>query len=483
MTRRDFFLALLVSLSFSLASYAQGVRLVNAFPNLTFTQPLFLTHSNDGPNRIFVVQQNGIIRVFPNDSTVTSSTVFLNIANKVSSCGGEEGLLGLAFHPQYASNRYFYVNYTAPNPRRTVVGRYSVGPGNPNRADSLSEFKIIEINQPFSNHNGGMLLFGLDGYHNIGMGDGGSAGDPQNNAQNLSSLLGKMLRINVDTTTASTSYGIPPDNPFKGNAQGYREEIWAWGLRNPWRFSQDPITGQMWAGDVGQNAWEEIDLISGRKNYGWRTMEGAHCYNPPAGCNQDGLTLPVKEYANAGQDCSVTGGYVYRGTSRPELVGAYIYADYCSGKIWMFRYQDGTVTSDTLLIDAPFTISSFGEDQNNELYICNYSGGNIQRFASNPQTNVKDGDSQNPETFRLEQNYPNPFNSTTRIFFSLPRAQHVRLEVLDYLGREVVTLIHGMEERGPKLVDFDGANLSSGVYFYRLVAGPVVETRRMVLIR
>lgn len=366
---------------------AQPIQLVNAFPSLTFTQPVLLTHANDGTNRVFVVQQNGLIRVFPNDSAVTNAPTFLNIANKLNS-GSERGLLGLAFHPNYANNGYFYVNYTTSTggPSRTVVSRFSVMPGNPNKADSLSEFVILQVNQPYSNHNAGDILFGLDGYLYITMGDGGSGGDPENRAQNLDSLLGKILRINVDTVTATTNYGIPPTNPLVGNPNGYREELYAWGLRNPWRFSMDPATGRLWVGDVGQNAWEEIDVVQGGKNYGWRCYEGNSPYNL-TGCGPAAqYTFPIRVYPNAGSECAVTGGHVYRGHRRADLVGAYIYADYCSGKIWKLRYDGISVSDTALLIDAPFSISSFGVDQLGELYICNYSNGNIQRFAGPPPT-------------------------------------------------------------------------------------------------
>lgn len=371
-----------IGILISSACLAQPIHLVNAFPNLTFTQPLFLTHANDGTNRIFVVQQNGLIRVFPNDSAVTTATTFLNISSRIVS-GGERGLLGLAFHPNYATNGYFFVNYTQAGTGRTIVSRFRVDPNNPNLADPNSEFILLNIYQPFSNHNGGMILFGLDTYLYIGMGDGGSAGDPGNRAQNLDSLLGKMLRINVDTVTATTNYGIPSDNPLVGLPG--RDEIFAWGLRNPWRFSQDPLNGELWLADVGQASWEEVDLVESGLNYGWRCYEGPAAYNT-TGCGPASLyTFPVKSYARTSPHCSVTGGYIYRGYRRPDLVGRYIYGDYCSGYIWKFYYVNGQLTEDQLLIDAPFSISSFGVDQNGELYVCEYSTtGRIWRFAGTP---------------------------------------------------------------------------------------------------
>jgi len=474
---------LLSSIWFSVSGLSQPIQLVNAFPSLTFTKPVFLTHSNDRTNRIFVVQQNGLIRVFPNDSAVTSYSTFLDISNKINSSSGEEGLLGLAFHPQYKSNGYFYVNYTAPNPRRTVVARYSIDPSNPNRADPLSEVKILEINQPFSNHNGGMLMFGVDGDLYIGMGDGGSGGDPYNNAQNLSVLLGKMLRINVDSTGATTSYSVPSDNPFRGNTQGYREEIWAWGLRNPWRFSQDPVTGEIWVGDVGQDAWEELDLLQKGANYGWRITEGAHCYNPSSGCSMTGITMPVKEYSHSADDCSITGGYVYRGKLRPDLVGAYVYADYCTGRIWELRYTSGRVTSDSLLIRAPFQISSFGTDQENELYICSYSNGAIYRFARTTITEGYNPDGDIPAKFMLGENYPNPFNPSTTIPYELPRSADVVLKVTDILGREVATLVEEYQQAGQYRFLFDAPNLSTGTYIYELQAGSFTNRKKMMLVR
>jgi glucose/arabinose dehydrogenase len=287
--------------------------------------------------------------------------------------GNEEGLLGLAFAPDYRENGYFYVYYSAADPRRSVVSRFSLDQENINVADSQSEVIIMEIAQPFSNHNGGQLAFGPDGYLYIGLGDGGSEGDPQGNGQNLGTLLGKILRINVSGLSAPGDYEIPADNPFL-NTKGAPPEIWAFGLRNPWRFSFDSATGLLWAGDVGQNLWEEIDIVAKGANYGWNIMEGFHCYSPATGCNQSGLTLPLVEYDHS-QGCAVIGGYVYRGDQIPSLQGYYIYGDYCSGNIWALAYHDNAVTKNILLAESGLSITSFGEDLAGNLYILSRDGG------------------------------------------------------------------------------------------------------------
>ena len=275
----------------SYPSFAQ-IEVQVAFPNLSFVRPVDLQHAGDGTDRLFMVEQSGVISVFENASSVTAKNVFLDIQDRVRDIGNEEGLLGLAFHPGYEENGYFYVNYTASNPRRTVITRYTVNAANPDAADKNSEMVILEIDQPFGNHNGGPLRFGPDGYLYIGMGDGGASGDPFGHGQNLKTLLGALLRIDVDTIVDGQSYGIPPDNPFVGNPFGYQEEIYAYGLRNPWRFSFDTATNWLWLADVGQNAYEEIDIIESGKNYGWNVTEGLHCFNPSFGCDTTGLELP-----------------------------------------------------------------------------------------------------------------------------------------------------------------------------------------------
>jgi uncharacterized repeat protein (TIGR03806 family) len=351
---------------------APPLEIERVFSAIGFASPLQLTHAPDGTDRVFVVEQGGKIRVFANGSP-TSATDFLTLSG--ITVGGEEGLLGLAFHPDYASNGFFYVYYSAPNPRRSVIARYRVS-GNPNVADPASAQIVTEIAQPYSNHNGGQLAFGPDGYLYISLGDGGSGGDPGNRAQNMAELLGKILRIDVDRTDPGLGYAVPPDNPFVGQG-GARGEIWAVGMRNPWRMSFDRLTHALWAGDVGEGTWEEIDLIERGRNYGWRRKQGNACFNPSSNCDTGTLTAPLAVYDHS-LGCAVTGGFVYRGSRLPEIYGAYVYGDYCSGRIWALRY-DGTTATTTLLVDTTLSISSFGEDRDGELYVVSL-GGSINRL-------------------------------------------------------------------------------------------------------
>lgn len=348
-------------------------KTVVAFPNLSFTRPVDLQHAGDNTNRIFVVEQAGVISVFPNDGGVSDKKTFLDIRQKVDDAGNEEGLLGLAFHPDYRNNGYFYVNYTANNPNRTVVSRFKVSAGDPDQADAGSEQVLLTFAQPYDNHNGGQVVFGPDGYLYISTGDGGSGGDPHHNGQNRSALLGKILRIDVNKQEGGKQYGIPSDNPFAKNTSGYREEIYAYGMRNPWRISFDAKTGRLWAGDVGQNLFEEIDVIERGGNYGWNTMEATHCFEPKNGCDQSGLKLPIHEYGRE-EGVSVTGGFVYHGPTLKSLEGQYIYADYATMRIWAIEHSDLNKPVNKLLVQADFNISSFGIDQNNELYLCGFDG-------------------------------------------------------------------------------------------------------------
>ena len=357
-----------------------------AFPNLSFDRLVGLTSSYDKTNRIFAVSQKGKLYVFENRTDVDSYTVFLDITEKVRSKGNEEGLLSLVFDPDYSTNGRFYVYYSASNPTRSIVSMFLVDENNPNKGNPNSEIVILEIPQPYSNHNGGSLVFGPDGYLYIGLGDGGSSGDPLGNGQNPNTLLGSILRINLSKISKMNPYLIPEDNPFV-DVEEIQDEIWAYGLRNPWRMSFDSLNNNLWVGDVGQNSYEEINIIVSGGNYGWNIMEGFHCYNPKNDCAQSDLELPVFEYETGKKgNCSVVGGPVYNGSKFTQLTNAYIFGDYCSGKIWALKYgSEGEILVD-LITDSRIYISSFGEGEDGELYILGLEG-NIYKFVLNKVEN------------------------------------------------------------------------------------------------
>ena len=338
-------------------------------------RPVGLVDADDGSGRIFVIEQGGKIRVISGGSLLEDPLLDLSAA---ISCCGERGLLGLAFHPDYTTNGFFFVNYTAGN-GDTVISRFAVSPEDSNRADADSEMEILRFDQPFSNHNGGHLAFGPDGYLYIATGDGGSGGDPQNNGQDLNTLLGKILRLDVDGGSA----GIPPDNPFASTATA-RSEIWAYGLRNPWRFSFDRKTGDLFIADVGQNAIEEIDFqpaaSTGGENYGWRLKEGSRCFNPSSNCDDESLVDPIIEYSHS-LGCSVTGGFRYRGKQSAALEGVYVFGDYCSGTIWGATPNGDGTWSRRVLAETDLQIASFGEDTDGNLYVVDLSG-SIYRLVS-----------------------------------------------------------------------------------------------------
>jgi glucose/arabinose dehydrogenase len=411
-------LIFILGLMLSAGNYSfnsQNARVDNqsSWPNISTTLiasgpelPVHITNAGDSSGRLFVVEQRGLIRILQNN--VVQST-FLDISDRVRSPfnggGTEEGLLSVAFPPGFGSAKpYFYVYYTRKNGDNRV-SRFYLG-ANPNLADADSEQPILELPHPtYENHNGGQIAFGPDGYLYIATGDGGGGGDPKNNAQNLGTLLGKLLRIDVELATVQKSaamnyvylplilnnntfspngqaYRIPPSNPFVGNSE-YRAEIWALGLRNPWRFSFDRLTGDLYIGDVGQSTWEEVDFqlatSPGSENYGWNIMEGMDCYNSST-CNSSGLEKPVFTYQTHVEGCSVTGGYVYRGSKYPGLQGIYFLGDYCSGRIWGLQ-KAGSTWSNQELLDSPYWISSFGEDEDGELYFLDRKGGKVYQLG------------------------------------------------------------------------------------------------------
>jgi glucose/arabinose dehydrogenase len=340
------------------------------------TDPVYITHAGDGTGRYFIVEQTGRIKIWIPGSGVLA-TPFLSLAGKVSG-GFEQGLLGLAFHPNYETNRRLYVNFTNLD-GDTIVREYKASLSNPNRVDTDTKRLVLKQSQPAPNHNGGGIIFGPGGYLFIGMGDGG--GDPGNRAQDKGTLLGKMLRINVDGRTGNKGYGIPSSNPYVGERG--KNEIWQRGLRNPWRWSFDRANGNLWIGDVGQGTWEELDrAINGSSgpgngiNWGWPVLEGSHCFNPPSGCNTSGKTMPYTEYRQTDTNgrCAVTGGYVYRGNDIPALVGGYVFGDFCSGEIFVIPASGAKGTAPTLLLNTSASISSFGERPNGELFVVDHGG-------------------------------------------------------------------------------------------------------------
>jgi glucose/arabinose dehydrogenase len=341
--------------------------------------PLGMVTTGDGNGRLYVVTQDGQVRIVEDQRLVEQP--FLDISGQITT-GGERGLLGVAFHPRIGDDPRVFTDYTDEQ-GNTVVSSWTVS-ADLTRADPDSESVLLRVKQPFANHNGGALQFGPDGFLYISLGDGGSGGDPQGNGQNLDTPLAKILRIDVDNTTGRTPYAIPADNPFREQA-GARPETWVSGLRNPWRITFDRETGDLWIGDVGQGAFEEIDVVrassGGGQNFGWNIMEGRHCFAPRDGCTSDGLTPPVTEYGHGGGECSVTGGYVYRGTAWPNLRGGYLFGDYCSGRMWAIDAAASEVDEPTLVLESGHTISSFGEDDAGELYVTDL-GGSLLRVTA-----------------------------------------------------------------------------------------------------
>jgi glucose/arabinose dehydrogenase len=349
-----------------------SVRLQRVFPNLTFRRMTGMYQAPDGS--WWVTEQAG--RILRIDGQGQASTV-LDITDRVSTEGNEEGLLGLAFAPDFDRSKAFFVYYSAANPRRSVISRFIANAAGTASAPT-SETVRLEIGQPFSNHNGGQIVFGPDGFFYVALGDGGSANDPQKNGQNLNVLLGKLLRLDM---SGDSEYRIPADNPFVGR-QGARGEIWAYGLRNPWRFSFDPATGDLWLADVGQNSREEVDIITKGGNYGWSIMEGTECRGGGT-CNRDGLLPPVTDYSSTGDDCSITGGFVYRGAKIGGLRGVYVYGDYCTGKIWGLRAEGSARSENRQIADADFNISSFAQGRDGEIYVLQHSdsGGGVYQLV------------------------------------------------------------------------------------------------------
>lgn len=437
------------SQSFNLEEFATG-----------FTSPVEITNAND--NRLFVVQQNGIIKIIQSNGTVNAAD-FLNISTKVL-FGGERGLLGLAFHPQYSTNGYFFVYYnnTAGN---IVVARYSVSTTNTNVADPNSEKIILNIPKPFDNHNGGSIHFAPDGNLWIVTGDGGSGGDPNNNSQNKNSLLGKMLRIDINSTGP---YNIPAGNPFIG-VDG-ADEVWSYGLRNAWKFSFDLTTGNAMIADVGQGAIEEINrmpITQAGINYGWRCYEGNNTYNTTGCAASTTMTFPVAVYDHSGGKCSITGGYVYRGTQYPSLQGKYFFADYCSRQIGVME-SNNAITWSTAFAGNNF--SSFGEDNLKNLYVASVSNGKIFKITT---TNLGVQDNNLFNEIRI---YPNPAHE--RIFVEGLKDNQSTAEIISTEGRKVLDETKFDSENSINIT-----GITPGVYYINIKSGDLKSYSQKIIIK
>jgi glucose/arabinose dehydrogenase len=458
---------------------ARADTVFEAFPGLPdFAYPVAVVDPMDGTRRLFVAELGGRIYVFQNDAAVSSRALFLDISAEFT-IAGEGGLLGLAFDPSYATSGHCYVTYTVDNPRREILARFTADPVNPDTVLALSKEVIKEIPKASLAHNGGHIVFGPDGYLYWGLGDDQII----RHAQDLTQWNGKLLRIDADTPSDSTLYSIPPDNPFVASGGGVHPEIYAFGLRNPWRFSFDPPTGRLWLADVGHSRWEEIDIMHKGRNYGWSRMEGNVCY-PFVNCDTTGLNLvaPLFVYPHPpGSGASVTGGYVYRGPSAPSMVGKYIYADYITGDIWALSW-DGVSEPTNAHIDTLGAITSFGIDQDDELYCVSFDGNVYRMFSAPPPPPV-------PPRNAIVNVSPNPFRNQTTIGFELADAGRATLDVFDVAGRRIARISDASAGAGAGSAQWDGRNdqgepVGSGVYFIRLsLDGNQADTRRLILLK
>lgn len=451
-----------LSIFSSLIANAQSINLEEFATGLT--SPVEITNAND--SRLFVVQQNGIIKIIQPNGTINTVN-FLDISSKIT-FGGERGLLGLAFHPQYPVNGYFFVYYNNPS-GNIIVARYKVSTTNPNTADPNSEKILLNIPKPFANHNGGSIHFAPDGKLWIITGDGGSGGDPNNNAQNKNSLLGKMLRIDVDATDP-TPYNIPTDNPFAGLGVEGADEIWAYGLRNAWKFSFDLTTGNAMIADVGQEAIEEINRIplsQAGLNYGWRCYEGNSTYNTSGCPDQSTMTFPIAVYDHSGGKCSITGGYIYRGSQYPSLQGKYFFADYCSTQIGILD------SNNAITWTAAYTgnnFSTFGQDSQKELYIAAVNSGKIFKITTGTLSTHKN------ELSGTIKIYPNP--ASKEIFISGIKDKNVTAEIISTEGRKVVEINQITNDKS-----IDISKIPPGVYFINLKSGDLKSYSQKIVIK
>lgn len=481
------------SLIFSAATCAQepDVILVEPFPNLSFSQPVELMDAGDGTNILYVAEQAGRIRSFPNDEDATSTTMFLDIASQVAS-GGEMGLLGLEFDPDHDTNGHFYVNYTVNSPRRTRVSRFTRSTSNPAIADPTSELVLFEVGQPASNHNAGAILFGPDGYLYVPLGDGGGSGDTFNNGQNPATLLGSILRLDVngggnplDCASGTGAATIPADNPLVDGAGGTCDEAYAIGFRNPFRASFDPVTGDLWVGDVGQSQREEVTLVGpGGENHGWNMYEGNRCFSGP--CDPTGMTFPQWDYTRS-LGFSVTGGYIYRGDDAPDMAGMYVYGD-LGGNVFArdidaepdMQYTIGDVDA-SQYCSGSYCLASMGMDNEGEIYVLTILG-EIRKIVPRVPISTEEPPGANGPSLGLVG--PNPIRDNTTLRINLTTSSSARLSVVDLLGREVAVLFDGVTRQGSTQdIRFDTTALPVGVYVARLQTPGATETLKLSVVR
>ena len=453
------------------AAAAQTVTVEDAFPGLTFSAPVALAVAPGDADRAYVVEQGGVVRA----ARLGASTadVFLDVRDRVQS-GGEAGLLGLAFHPDYAAGGRLFVNYTAPGDERGVlvtrISEFARSAGG--AADPGSERVLLEVGQPFGNHNGGALAFGPDGLLYIALGDGGSGGDPEDNGQDVTTLLGSLLRIDVDDVPEGAEYGVPADNPFVG--RDGRDEIYAYGLRNPWKFSVAD-DGTVWLGDVGQGRWEEVDRVERGGNYGWNEVEGPECFR--AGCDLSAYEAPTFAYSHANGDVSITGGVALDGDTALDGLGDYVYGDFVSGRLWALDVSAEPATSRPLL-DTSALVSSIDRGPDGAVYVTDYRG-TVSRLRASGGTAAAPP----PPTAGLRLVGPNPFRAATAVEVAVPAGEPLQVVVTDVLGRELARLWDGPAPAGPVRLRLDGADLAAGVYDVRAAWGAGRSGLRVVRVR
>lgn len=456
---------------FFVKSASAQYALQDVFPNLAaFATPTYSALIPDGTSRMIVLEQRGNIWIF-NPQNPGKTRTFWDGTKTVSQTGNEDGLLGCAFHPNFATNHYIYLSYTVgASPWNSHIVRYECSVNKPDSIIPSTALDILTIPQPAGlyNHKGGCLQFGPDGFLYASFGDGGGGGDPFGNGQNRSVLLGKILRLDVDHEADGNHYAIPASNPFAANTQGFKKEIFSYGMRNTWRFSFDRTTGALWAGDVGQDAYEEIDTIVNGGNYGWNIMEGFHLYSG-TWSDTGGMKLPVWEYPHTNGNNAIIGGYVYRGSAIPSLTGKYIYGDEGTGRVWALTIGNDPITNQ-LLVDhsnASPAITSFVEDQNKEIYALGYNG-RIYKLISTASVSTKETSAN--FSLSVDRNFLDEIHLITDVHFTLPHNEHILISLVDITGREIQRCVESDKEEGRHSFQLNARSLANGMYFIKLTS-------------